>query len=506
MESVNVPFTRDDVDAGAYRALRGACLRLGFLPSFRHGILLDVAMVEPDDAAATAGIRALTHQEVRRFGISRDDFDRAVADLEADGASRGPDAEPECAAPPDACPESWDAREGRAREVAERMVRHAFGAGASDLLLDDQEEWMDVAILVAGRKEILPPVDRLHAPALIRAFKEMGGISTHAAAGWQSGAASVSVGGGRRADLRIEVGPTARGQGLVARLQDRDRQLRRMERLPFDDPEQAGLARACLGRRQGLIVATGPTGHGKTSTLYACVGQLDRSALNIRTLEDPVEFAVPWITQVPVGTDTGLGFGDGLRSLLRQAPHVILMGEIRDAAAARACMEAADTGHLILATLHTRDAVGVVSRLLDLGVTGRQAGASLVLAIGQRLAPRLCPHCRREEAPTPRLAARFAGHGLPAPGRVFRRCGCPRCGGRGENGVVPVFELFHPGIDGELAEMICGAGREGFRESALRKRWIEAGGSPLAREALKRAASGDLAAEEALALGREIDA
>jgi len=201
----------------------------------------------------------------------------------------------------------------------------------------------------------------------------------------------------------------------------------------------------------GLIVATGPTGHGKTTTLYACLGQLDRSVLNIRTLEDPVEFAVPWITQIPVGAGTGRSFADGLKSLLRQSPHVILMGEIRDLPVAQTCMEAVDTGHLILATLHTRDALGVMSRLLDFGLTGRQIALSLLLVIGQRLARRLCPHCRRQVPPTSLQARHFEHYGLPPPAALHVPGGCGECGGKGERGMVPVFELFHPAAHDELS-------------------------------------------------------
>ena len=273
-----------------------------------------------------------------------------------------------------------------------------------------------------------------------------------------------------------------------------------MRRLPFADPAQRCLAEACLAQTQGLIVATGPTGHGKTTTLYSCLGHLDRSVLNIRTLEDPVEFIVPWITQIPVGAGTGRSFGEGLKSLLRQAPHVILMGEIRDGAVAQTCLEAVDTGHLILATLHTRDAVGAVSRLLDLGATGRQIAATVLLVIGQRLVRRLCPHCRRPTAPTSAQARSFERHQLPVPEVLWVPGGCPRCGARGERGVTPIFELFHPAAHDELVTRIGQAGRDTFDERALQARWRALGGSPLAREALRLAADGQIAGGEAMKL------
>ncbi len=457
-------------------------------------MLLQVAMPVPDDAAALAAIRRLTHQEVRSFGIAAADFERAVAAL---GPPDPVVAErPEGADPAEPAPQTWNIHLHSARDAAADLVRFAFRAGASDLLLDEQEGWLDVAIKRAGRKEILPPIERDSASALLRAFKEIAGLSTHLVAAWQTGAATFPVGDGRRADLRIEITPTVHGESLVARIQDRERQWERMRQLPFREARQRREVELCLRQSQGLIVATGPTGHGKTTTLYACLGQLDRSVLNIRTLEDPVEFPVPWITQIPVGAATGRDFADGLRSLLRQAPHVILLGELRDRAAAHTCLEAVETGHLILATLHTRDAIGVVGRLLDMGITGRQLSAGLLLSIGQRLVRRLCPDCRRPVPPTAEQAGHFGRHGLAVPARLFAPVGCVRCGDRGERGLVPLFELFRPGLHPEIEDAVAAADRDRYNERGLRRRWIEAGGQPLVRAGLRAAAAGEVAYAE----------
>jgi len=280
-----VPFSAEDVDRLVYAVLRPECRRLRFLPAFCHGILLEVAMVAPADEAAVRAIRRMTHQEVRRFGISEEDFDRAVAILEApDGGaptesglfSSTHGLEARATDEPLQRPESWDFHRRSAREIAVELVRFAFAAGASDLLLDEQEEWMDVAIKVGGQKEILPPVERACSAILLKAFKEIAGLPTQAVTTWQSGAASVPLGEGRQADLRIEITPTIHGQSLVARVQDRKLQLSRMDSLPFTSRRHRRLAEACLRQSQGLIVATGPTGQGKTTTLYACLGQLDR--------------------------------------------------------------------------------------------------------------------------------------------------------------------------------------------------------------------------------------
>jgi general secretion pathway protein E len=494
---LGVPFSAEGVDRAAYAILREACLRHGLLPTFSHGIVLDLAMLSPNDDAALAAARRLTHQEVRSFGISEEDFDRAVSVLEGERTARvAEDESPAASSAP--CPQAWDIAQSSPRQIAADMVRYAFAAGASDLLLDDQAAWMDVAIKRSGRKEILPPVDKAMASGLLKVFKEICGLSTQTVNAAQSGAASFPVGAGRRADLRVEITPTVHGESLVARVQDRERQLERMRRLPFGAPRHEQIARACLRQPQGLVIVTGPTGHGKTTTLYACLGQLDRSALNIRTLEDPVEFTVPWITQIPVGEGTGRDFAAGLKSLLRQAPHVILLGEIRDRAAAVTCIEAVETGHLILATLHTRDAVGVAARLLDLGLTGRQLASALRLAIGQRLVRRLCPHCRRVAPPSAAQCRHFQHYGLPVPSGLSLPGGCARCAHQGEQGVLPVFEFFYPGETPAVEEELARADRVSFSERNLRKLWIEGGGSSLVREGLQLAAAGQISHAEVL--------
>ena len=522
-----IPFSWAAVDHRTFARLRPVCLAQRFLPTFCHGLVLQVAMVDPADPAALALIRQSTHQEVRPFGITRADFEAAVLELAkaamtelteaavtgltvsglveksvapTEGGARPPGALANRAAEP---PLAWIAARRTARDVAQALTQYAFEAGASDLLLDDQEQWLDVAIKRSGRKEMLAPIERERSPAIFRAFKEIAGLSTQTVLGWQTGAARFQVSSGRWADLRIEITPTVHGESLVARVQDREKQIARMRQLPFRETRHCEEVGACLRQSQGLIIATGPTGQGKTTTLYSCLGQLDPSVLNIRTLEDPVEFAIPWITQIPVGAGTGRDFAGGLKSLLRQAPHVILLGELRDRSAAQTCFEAVETGHLLFATLHTRDAVGVVARLLDLGITGRQMAGGLLLAIGQRLLRRLCPACRRAVPAAAAMRRHYAGHGLPEPTDRWIAEGCAVCQGRGEGGFTPVFELFRPRARAEMEDLIAGAEAARYSERTLRRLWREGGGESLARAALRLAAAGEADYGDAAALDAE---
>ncbi len=514
-----IPFGLAAVDGQTFARLRPVCLAQRFLPTFCHGLVLQVAMVDPADPAALAAIRQATHQEVRPFGITQEDFEGAVAELAETGASGSAVNErvEEAAVPaeggarppgalanqPPEPPLAWVAAGRTAREVALALTQYAFEAGASDILLDDQERWLDVAIKRSGRKEMLPPIERERSPSIFRAFKEIAGLSTQTVLGWQTGAARFQVSSGRWADLRIEITPTVHGESLVARVQDREKQIARMRQLPFREARHCEEVGACLRQSQGLIIATGPTGQGKTTTLYSCLGQLDPSALNIRTLEDPVEFAIPWITQIPVGAGTGRDFAGGLKSLLRQAPHVILLGELRDRSGAQTCFEAVETGHLLFATLHTRDAVGVVARLLDLGITGRQMAGGLLLAIGQRLLRRLCPACRHPMPTAAAVRRHYAGHGLPEPVERWTAEGCAVCQGRGEAGFTPVFELFRPRALAEMEDLIAGADAAHYSERTLRRLWRQGGGESLARAALRLAASGEVDYGDAAALDAE---
>ena len=361
---------------------------------------------------------------------------------------------------------------------------------------------MEVAVKLAGRKEILPPVERIFAAALLKAFKELAGLSTHTVTTWQSGFASIPVGGGRRADLRVEVTPSVHGESLVARVQDRQLQLDRMRSLPFTDPRQVRLASALP-----------PPGPGADRGDRGDRAGQDDDALRLSRPARPIgaEHTNPGGSgrihramdhANPRGLRHRPRLRDGLKSLLRQAPHVILLGEIRDRSVAQICVEAVDTGHLIFATLHTRDAIGAVSRLIDLDLTGRQISAALTLAIGQRLVRRLCPHCRRQERPTLLQAAHFAQYRLPVPEILHAPGGCPHCGGLGERGVLPVFEFFHPAGDDALSDWIARASRESFNERKLRARWLERGGSPLVCEGLRLVAEGRVAHAEVLKFER----
>jgi type II secretory ATPase GspE/PulE/Tfp pilus assembly ATPase PilB-like protein len=212
----------------------------------------------------------------------------------------------------------------------------------------------------------------------------------------------------------------------------------------------AGMERLA-GQPHGMLLVTGPTGSGKTTTLYAALGLRDRTAEKIVTVEDPVEYQLPGITQVPVHRQAGVTFGAALRSILRQDPDVIMVGETRDAETAEIAVQAAMTGHLVFSTLHTNDAAGAIPRLLDLGVPDYLVAATVEGILAQRLVRRVCPECRVEYAPPAEAIARLAGEEDP-PRTFVRGGGCRACRGTGFRGRLGVFELL--AMDDALREAI----------------------------------------------------
>jgi type IV pilus assembly protein PilB len=255
--------------------------------------------------------------------------------------------------------------------------------------------------------------------------------------------------GGRALDLRVSVLPTHLGEKVVLRLLDPGRDVLALGRLGLE-PDQMAVLEDALSQPQGTILVTGPTGSGKTSTLYAALSHLKCPGVNIVTLENPVEFQIPGVNQVQVHERAGLTFASSLRSILRQDPDVIMVGEIRDSETAETAFQAALTGHLVLSTLHTNSAAAAITRLLDLDIEPFLVASSVSVVVAQRLVRRLCMQCREAHRPAPGVLARL---GLDeSAGPVFHAPGCDRCHHTGSQGRIGVFEVLP--IDARMRELI----------------------------------------------------
>lgn len=328
----------------------------------------------------------------------------------------------------------------------------------------------------------LPPGS---AAAVVSRIKIMAGLDIAVKRRPQDGRSGVQV-GARRVELRVSTLPAGDGEKVVLRLLDTGNGVQSLSGLGLGPALGAELERA-LDREHGLFLVTGPTGSGKTTTLYAVLESRDRVGRNIVTLEDPVERQVDGVTQVQVQPRAGLTFAAALRSVLRQDPDVIMVGEMRDRETAEVGLAAALTGHLVLSTLHTIDAPGAVSRLVEMGAPRYLVAGGLVGVLAQRLVRRLCPDCRSIAPPSSQLLYQL---GLPTPTHLPRAVGCDRCGGTGYRGRVGIFELLR--VDAAMRELIL----QGATSDVIREAAVAGGMTPLPLDAWRKVEAGLTTLEE----------
>jgi type II secretory ATPase GspE/PulE/Tfp pilus assembly ATPase PilB-like protein len=296
---------------------------------------------------------------------------------------------------------------------------------------------------------------------------------------------------GARVDIRVGTMPTIYGESLVLRLLEKDNKVLTAVELGLDPQRTARLARL-VEKPHGLFLATGPTGSGKTTTLYSILQSIYTPELKILTIEDPVEYELPGVAQIPVRPSRNFTFANGLRAILRQDPDVVMVGEIRDFETAEIAIRAALTGHQVFSTLHTNDATGAVTRLLDMGVEAFLISSALEGVLAQRLVRRICPHCRAEAPVSSAVRDRIeALGGSRMAGPFYRGGGCAECRGTGYLGRIGIFELLP--ITGELRELILQKRSNAELRAAAQKTMMT-----MHQDALQKAAAGITSLEEIL--------
>ena len=370
-------------------------------------------------------------------------------------------------------------------------LEQAVGQRASDLHFEQKADRCVVRMRVDGALRDLDPLPAAFGAGVIARAKVLADLDVASTRAPQDGRATLVV-RGRPTDLRISTTPTVEGESAVLRILTRQGVDFTLGSLGFDPPIMATFE-AQLRRPYGLILVTGPTGSGKTTTLYAALRRLATRDRKVLTIEDPIEYVFDAINQTQVNEAAGVTFASALRAFLRHDPDVILVGEIRDAETARLAIQAALTGHLVLATLHANDAPGAPARLADLGVERYLLAGVLIGVSAQRLAPKLCEACATARLPTPQETAVFEAHGFPRHElRLRQAAGCPACGGTGHAGRLPLGEVFT--VDEPLERLISA----GAATADLRAQLMAVGAfRPLAYDALRRAAAGEVAAEDA---------
>ncbi len=327
-------------------------------------------------------------------------------------------------------------------KLCNHMLLSAIQKGASDIHVEPYEKDYRVRLRVDGvlREEMHPPL-KLKA-ALSSRLKIMAHLDIAERRLPQDGRIKLKVGGGKEMDFRVSVLPTLFGEKIVMRLLDKGNLQLDMTKLGFE-PGQLEHFKKAIECPFGMVLVTGPTGSGKTTTLYSALSELNQIADNISTAEDPVEFNLPGINQVQMHDEIGLNFAAALRSFLRQDPDIIMIGEIRDFETAEIAVKAALTGHLVLSTLHTNDAPSTVTRLLNMGVEPFLVTASLQLVEAQRLVRKICSNCK-EPAPTPKDELKVLGAKDEEidTATCFKGKGCEKCGGSGSKGRIAVYEVM----------------------------------------------------------------
>lgn len=353
------------------------------------------------------------------------------------------------------------------------LLLDAVKQGASDLHFEPEEYFVRVRLRIDGVLVQQASLHRDFWSALSHRLKIIAGMNIADKLTPQDGRFTIVL-SGRTIDFRVSSLPGAHGENIVVRVLDQARAMLRLAQLGFPEPHEKAIS-TMLSRPEGLIIVTGPTGSGKTTTLYAMLGQLASLERNIMTLEDPIEYQLPMVRQTQIREATGLTFAEGVRAILRQDPDVILVGEIRDAETAHMALRAAMTGHLVLSTIHTRDVFGVLPRLFDFGVTPAVLAGNLNGIVAQRLVRRLCQHCRQPYAAT---TAECALLGVPN-ATLYRAVGCDQCRNTGYKGRIPIAEMLV--IDDKLDELIAeGANRSTWRAAAKARGFVNMRGDGMA--------------------------
>jgi len=363
------------------------------------------------------------------------------------------------------------------------VIMEAVRKGASDIHIEPMEKILRVRYRIDGvLQEVEPPPKRLQS-AIIARLKLMAEIKIAEKRIPQDGRIKISA-MGKDLDLRVSTVPTTHGESIVMRILDKESLRLGLPELGFFSDDQASFEKL-IKSSDGILLVTGPTGSGKTTTLYSCLNEINKPDRKIITVEDPVEYQLAGINQVQVRTDIGMTFSAALRSMLRQAPNIVMLGEIRDLETAEIAINASLTGHLVFSTLHTNDAPSAVSRLTDMGVKPFLIASSLRAIIAQRLVRSICQNCKEEIPITDKQLRSLGSYADQFEGKmIFQGAGCTICSNSGHKGRKGLFEMFV--IDEEVQRMIF----DKVSATDLRRKARELGMRTLREDGLRKVIAG----------------
>jgi general secretion pathway protein E/type IV pilus assembly protein PilB len=382
----------------------------------------------------------------------------------------------------------YDSLQAGGDEYTQPMVRlvnailvDAVKRGASDIHFEPEYAFLRIRYRIDGVLETVRSLHKTYMPGItvrLKVVSEMNIAETRAP---QDGRLSLTL-NGRPVDFRVSTQPTIYGENIVLRVLDREKSIVNLDRMNLSKETMSKLD-VMLSRPEGILVVTGPTGSGKTTTLYSLLAQVNDETVNIMTLEDPVEYPLTLMRQTSVNEVARMDFANGIRSIMRQDPDIILVGEVRDKETAEMAFRAAMTGHQVFTTLHTNSALGAFPRLLDIGIQPDIMAGNIIGIIAQRLVRMLCSHCKEAYAPS-QDERRLLGPAADSVSFLYRPVGCKSCGNKGYRGRTPIMELLV--MDGDLDELV--ARRATAKE--LRAEAVSKGFRSLAEEGITRALDG----------------
>ncbi len=450
-----------------------------------------VTMSDPLDLPAQDEIKLLTGHDLRIATSGEDDISRNLGRMyefsaNLQGALTDATDQGDVYTPLSATTTTMNPDDAPLIELVNSAILQAVRENASDVHFEAYEQMSRIRFRVDGALYIHNQYPAVVQPAVISRLKIMAGMDIAEKRKPQDGRILTII-DGRHIDLRVSSLPTMSGEKIVLRILDRDHSFVELEQLGFEEDDMEYIKQFCE-TPWGMMLATGPTGSGKSTTLYSMLKQISHPDINIITVEDPVEFYIPGINQVNVNEKAGLTFDSALRSILRQDPDKIMIGEIRDTPTAQIAVRSALTGHFVLSSLHTNDAPSAAVRMIDMGVAPFLLAASLTGVIAQRLVRCLCPNCKEEYELDDTSCEKF---GVPPGSTAFRPVGCPNCrhGYRGRRGIYEIMVL-----NDHLREMII----KGADALELRNAAVEDGMKSLRRAGINAALQGYTSMEEIL--------
>jgi type IV pilus assembly protein PilB len=422
--------------------------RFRVLPVFRVGPELTVAFVDPPLKALRKHLQQVTGTRVVPVITTLSDFDCAIQKY---GGSLDPiqrigsaidishlDIREKVLGKP--VPDAETYEESTIAQVVDELLLRAAKAGASDIHIEPRENELMIRLRIDGVLRHIASFHRSFHPGVVSIIKSRSGMDMFERGIPQDGRLTLKF-ADQIFDIRINSLPTIFGEKMVLRLLSTNKALIDLESLGFSQNNLA-LFRSLIRVPHGIILMTGPTGSGKTTTLYAAIKEVADIGRNFITVENPVEYKFDLVNQVQIAPERGLTFASVLRAILRQDPNVILVGEIRDSETGEIATEAALTGHLVLSTIHSNDAVGAIPRLINLGIDSFWVCASMIGVVGQRLVRRICLRCKEEYEPTESALIEFGLSGLPKGTTLFRGRGCHFCADTGYKGRIAINEIL----------------------------------------------------------------